>query len=126
MPRKKSGAKPKSSASVHKPKAPPVVYDQTNPLVLYTSRNEDKAEIIHVMGANPRGRMEKAKFVTGPDALTSLPPMPLNKALCLRRDHYNPANGNFGKVEGINVFVNTYVVQVRRRHDHPQEAPRQR
>ena len=25
-----------------------------------------------------------------------------------RRDHYNPANGNFGKVEGINVFVNTW------------------
>ena len=60
------------------------------------------------MGANPRGRMENAKFVTGPAALTSLPPMPLNKALCLRRDHYNPANGNFGKVEGINVFVNTW------------------
>ena len=84
------------------------MYDQTNPLVLYTSRKEDKAEIIHVMGANPRGRMEKAKFVTGPAVLTSLPPMPLNKALCLRRDHYNPANGNFGKVEGINVFVNTW------------------
>ena len=37
MPRKagKGGSKPKASAKAKKPKPPPVVYDQTNPLVLY-------------------------------------------------------------------------------------------
>ena len=108
MPRK-GGTKPKTSAKkVYKPKAPAVVYNQTNPLVLYTSRKEDNAEMIHVMGANPRGRMQNAKFVTGPAGLTALPPMPLNKALCLRRDHYKPNNDKKGKAEGINVFVSTW------------------